>query len=44
MFIIKNFFLLINFLTLNFNSAFSKDKYVGKGPLNIDDIDLDYFF
>ena len=40
----KNFFFLLIFLTLNFNSAFSKDKYVGKGPLNIDDINLEYFF
>lgn len=43
--IFKNFVcLLLIFFTLNFNLAFSKDKYVGKGQLIIDGPDLDYFF
>lgn len=40
---INKILILIFLIISNLNYAYSKDKYIGKGPLIIDDIDLDYF-
>jgi len=40
---IKKILILVFLIISNLNYAYSKDKYTGKGPLTIDDIDLDYF-
>jgi hypothetical protein len=34
---------LLSFLIINFNSALSKDKYVGSGQVQFHDLDIDYF-
>lgn len=39
---IKNFFLIIIF-SLICNFAFAKDKYVGRGELILEDVDIDWF-
>ena len=40
---INKILFLILLILSNLNYAYSKDKYIGKGPLTVGDIDLDYF-